>query len=421
MLEMGIYMDLYLLLISIFLGGYAYLAWRDFSFGLVLIITLLPVYLLRFEVVGVPTTLLEMMIGVAFVVWVMKGGHRRVLDFWRAYRQALSPLLLILAAACISVSMAPDVFGALGIWKAYFVEPAIVFLMIGTAYKGKREWFFWGLCGATIFVSLVGAFQYVTGMGIPVPWDFARRVTGVFAYPNALGLFVGPVVASAGVLIARAKDRVRWLYLVTILMGTLGICLAETEAAFVAVPAGVVFAVLMSEWDRKKKALLGVGCTVLIALAVLIGPVLEKIFLQDYSGQVRVSQWEETILMLEDHFVFGAGLNGYPVVMEGYHDAAQYEIFQYPHHLVLNVWSELGLLGLIGLVWLGAMVLRAGWRGRDDVIALAAIAALATMTVHGLVDVPYFKNDLSVIVWVMVGVVLFFDVDGRDDHGKTVT
>ena len=105
---------------------------------------------------------------------------------------------------------------------------------------------------------------------------------------------------------------------------------------------------------------------------------------------------------------FGAGLNAYPQALAPYHNSTQYEIFQYPHNIVLNIWTELGLLGLIAfglLAWLTwRSVTPTTKNSQQKTLLLAAFAALLTMTIHGLVDVPYFKNDLSVMVWILFAV-----------------
>jgi len=36
-------------------------------------------------------------------------------------------------------------------------------------------------------------------------------------------------------------------------------------------------------------------------------------------------------------------------------------------------------------------------------ILLALMASMITLLVHGLVDVPYFKNDLSILFWLIIG------------------
>lgn len=47
-----------------------------------------------------------------------------------------------------------------------------------------------------------------------------------------------------------------------------------------------------------------------------------------------------------------------------------------------------------------------GWHGAASAwrpIELGVLLALVAFVVHGLVDVPYFKNDLSLQFWALVG------------------
>lgn len=135
-----------------------------------------------------------------------------------------------------------------------------------------------------------------------------------------------------------------------------------------------------------------------IVISLLFPPLFQKLTLQDYSGSVRLSQWSETIDMLQDHWLLGAGLSGYQTVFKPYHQATHLEIFQYPHNILLNIWVELGLLGLIAVGLLSWHVLRAE--------PSIAIFALLQMIIHGLVDVPYFKNDLAFLTWIFLAIIL---------------
>ncbi|MBU1180368.1 hypothetical protein KJ885_05475, partial [Patescibacteria group bacterium] len=41
-----------------------------------------------------------------------------------------------------------------------------------------------------------------------------------------------------------------------------------------------------------------------------------------------------------------------------------------------------------------------GVRG-DLIFIITAICAMSALLIHGLVDVPYFKNDLSILFWII--------------------
>lgn len=130
--------------------------------------------------------------------------------------------------------------------------------------------------------------------------------------------------------------------------------------------------------------------------------------------------------MLKDRPVLGAGLGAYPTVFAPYHTKTFIEIFQYPHDILLNLWSETGLLGLLAFAWIVAVWIgtvlgrkssavssekpshdsRLGAMNRAPTTidyrlsTIVWLMPLVAILVHGLVDVPYFKNDLAFAFWI---------------------
>lgn len=388
------------------------LSLKDFRSALFLFLALLPTYLIRFSLGPIPTTMLEVLFGILFIVWFFKHDGRRVqwLSIFGPYR---TPILLLLAASCFAVTIVPSehLFDALGIWKAYFIEPILFFAIIRTTIRDERDaksaLFTLGI--SAFVISLLGIVQWITGFGIPAPWDSEKRITSVFDYPNALGLFLAPIVSACVVLVAASReqrdgppDRLYGAKMISmmiiIMLSSIAIVLAKTEAAFIAIPVALVITTLLSpQLSRTKKYLLITSLLIVGLGSLAIEPIRTKIFLQDYSGQVRLSQWKETIALLKDHPITGSGLGNYPNALRPYHTDWQYEIFQYPHNILLNFWSELGLLGVIALLLFIWLVAKQVWNNRHDPFVLAAGAALLTMCIHGLVDVPFFKNDLAML------------------------
>ena len=85
------------------------------------------------------------------------------------------------------------------------------------------------------------------------------------------------------------------------------------------------------------------------------------------------------------------------------------EIYMYPHNIFLNFWSELGILGALLFCWIIAKFLWQSGRfflaernNQEYFIALGLMTSMITLVIHGLVDVPYFKNDLSALFWVSI-------------------
>ncbi|HRH32220.1 MAG TPA: O-antigen ligase family protein [bacterium] len=382
-----------LLILSVF----GLLAWKDFKAALTLLVSLSPAYLLRFTL-GVPSTVLEGMILILFAFWLAQGQVKQT-QLQTIFGKFLVPVLLLILVSGIGVIIAPDHVAALGIWKAYFIEPTLVFVMLRTTFTSQADWqraFNW-LSVTVIGLALFAIFQTATGLGLPVPWDAERRATSVFPYPNALGLWLAPIVCALLVQTANKQTRTT-TSLIAAILGVIAITLSQTEAALVAIPGALVGALLFSKATMKSKICIG-GGVILLAAAIIGGVphIREKVLLRDYSGQVRLSQWKETVAMLSDRPLFGAGLNGYPEVFAPYHDKTLYEIFQYPHNLILNFWVEMGIFGVFVLLLFIGGVMHVAGQNRENIFALVAFAALLTMSIHGLVDVPFFKNDLAVL------------------------
>lgn len=389
--------------------------------ALAVLVASLPLYLVRFSIGPLPSTLLEGMIAILFLVWVIdKRGVsgvircivQRVSCASRGEKALLLFLYLFVMSATFSVAVSPDPRAALGVWRAYFIEPALFFIVLLDTITTRAQLV--RLLSASVLsgvaVALVAVYQKFTGWNIPEPWADERRATSIFPYPNAVGLYCAPIV-----WLAVARARMAWSKrnkaAMTAWMGAglimiTALVFSKTEAAVVALVVTAIGAGLA--WSRLSRMVV-VACTsIVVAVFILVPalstPVFEKILLRDWSGQVRIATWQETVAMIQDHPFTGAGLAGYKAAMAPYHTHEYLEIFLYPHNIMLNFWSETGPYGLITFLLVYATAATLLFRARRDrILSYAFIAALATILIHGIVDVSYFKNDLSVQFWFLVG------------------
>lgn len=412
-----------LLVTAIVAPLYLALCVKDRALAVATLVAVLPAYLIRFAVPvpmlgALPTTLLEILVLELFVVWFFTDAPKK--DAWQALGVWAEPIMLLLVGATIGVAVAPDLRAALGLWRAYFVEPILFFVVFADVIGRKRS----GravLMALGVSLALVGAtavYQKFTGYGIPNPvWqaEATRRVTSFYGFPNAIGLFCAPLVVLMtgwALELVRAKDLRRRALAVpaacAAMLGLLAILFAVSEGAAIGTAAGLG---LLGLLDKKTRAWT-LGLVVAASLVVSLFPPVTNYFslavsLRDDSGSVRAVIWKETAELLAHGPVFGAGLAGYPGRIEPYHQAKWIEIFQYPHDVILNFWVETGLIGLAGLLWLVCRFYRVaaglvnderlGW------LARTVAAAMAATLVHGLVDVPYLKNDLAILFWTLVG------------------
>ena len=411
----------YGILISVFLILFAYLSWRNLLLATAFLIAFLPTYLIRFSIGFVPMTLLEGMILVLFGVWAIKlkvkNEKLKVTVKSLKFDKWAWLIFLWLIIATVSMFISPNLRGAAGAWKAYFIEPILFLMVFLNVIKTKKdlELIFYALGFSAIYISLFAIYQKFTGFAIPYPWqeEAVRRVTGFYRFPNAIGLYLAPIVVLyAGWLIEKLqitnyKLQIALYQLSVILLSVASIIFAESEGAYAGILAGVFFLGIMTKKLRWPTLIF----TVIFAIIVISVPQLRnyswrQISFQEDSGKVRTEMWQETWEMLKDRPIVGAGLAGYQETFDAYHKARHIEIYPYPHNLFLNFWSELGLAGLIaflliiGIFFYKLLFAHCSLPNTHYFLASAMVALL----VHGLVDVPYFKNDLSILFWLTIGV-----------------
>ena len=413
--------------------------------GVLVTLALLPAYLLRMSFFGIPTTLLEIMLLVLIILWLIQ-NRKRLKELFAIKRSWAIFIALVIIATTISAIIAPDTLSAFGIWKAYFIEPILFFYLLVDLLKRKQitnEHVLIALCVGGLLVAVTAILQWILWAGIPIPWDVERRVTGLFDYPNALGLFLGPLTIISlsvimrkyllstpveEVLVSRRREQRRqsdgpetWhqrFFFVCSILFLLAIILAQSEAALASV---IVTVIIMGITHSKfRKPTIIISCMALLILFSIPTTrvfITNKISLQDYSGQVRLSQWKETIELLKDHPIVGAGLSQYPNALKPYHKDTQFEIFQYPHNIFLNIWVELGLLGLLTFFYLISLVLqtsRPSWSSGPS-WPLLLFFPLLQIFIHGLVDVPYFKNDLAVLIWTLLALFYVAKISSKSE------
>ena len=166
----------------------------------------------------------------------------------------------------------------------------------------------------------------------------------------------------------------------------------------VAVIGAVGFTLLFTRYRAIVISLL----VLLFAVALLLQPTRDVVLLQDTSGEVRRAMWQGTIELLQDRPLFGAGLANFSNVYNEYKLDRHVELLLYPHNIILDFWVELGLAGVIWLVVvLGRFFVR-GVRDKKHRHNIIIMTGMIAMLVYGLVDVPYFKNDLAVIFWTLL-------------------
>ncbi len=402
-----------------------------------ILIVLLPSYLLRFQIFFLPTTFLEIMIGIVFIVWLAKNiKNKNLINIFQKFKNKfdnsfLIILFLFILTATIAVFVSLEIKSALGIWKAYFIEPIILFFIFLDIFSKKDILKILTAFGfSAILISSLAVLQKFTGLFVPYTfWGKQEtfRVTSFYGFPNAIGLYLAPIIPLIFYNIYYLfKEKTKNLFkiilnILIIFSSFLAIIWAKSTGALIALFAGFLLINLF-----RKKTFILTGLVILIIFSsfyfkLVPENITDTLLLKDWSGQVRLKMWTESIEMIKNNFILGAGLSGYQNLVAPYHIWDFVEIFQYPHNIFLNFWSEIGLFGLISFIALFFIFYRKIYlnikNNNNIYLFLALFWSLTVILIHGLVDVPYFKNDLAIMFW-MFFVILYLSSNNNDTEQK---
>ena len=364
----------------------------------------------RAHVGPLPTTLLEVVLAVAIVVGLVAGWRRLP---WR--NPYTWPALVVLAGASLGVVVAPDHRAALGLWKAYFVEPMLAGLIIAwlAAERRNARMLLAGLAVAGTLIAVLNLIAF--GIVVSEHVDVVRQPAVVlYRSPNDITLFLVPLQAVAlAIALFGDEARERRLAIPFLAITFLADVASLSRGGWLA----MVVVVLVVGLFSTRRLLIAAGAAVVVAAALAIPGSRRRILVQfdpnsaDNSVQLRFVLWRSALNMLRHNPIFGGGLSGFQQAVRPYSDPNYHEQLIDPHNLVLNWWSETGLLGLAGFVWTAVQVGRTAWAGLragpwPRAVSIGLLGVLAGIVAHGLVDVPYFKNDLAVEFWALLGLQL---------------
>ena len=100
------------------------------------------------------------------------------------------------------------------------------------------------------------------------------------------------------------------------------------------------------------------------------------------------------------------------------------EVYLYPHNIFLNFWTELGLAGMVLFIWIIGKYLAISIRNlkleirnskfkENKYLVIGLMCSMVVVIIHGIVDVPYFKNDLAAMFWLLIAMMGFVNLELR--------
>jgi len=396
---------------------------KKFNFYLTLVILfLLPSYLIRFSIVNIPTTLLEILIYLLFFLTIVFTLKNKKPFFNSVFKKFTIPVILFFIAGLISCVIAPFQKDALGQFKAIILDPLLLFWTLSQNIKSKKEFkiSIYSLILSGLYVSIYSIWQYFTGQ---ITID--NRVIGLFGYsPNYLAFYLSPIfVISIFLFWNDRKDSnfLNILKIVLLITMFIAIILSGSRGALLAISGGIIFVIftkyiLLSKLINTYKYLLIIS---IVLVSLIIGYQFAKPDFNSSGGDRNTSsnniRWEiykVTVLeILPSNWILGIGIDNYQNYFSNLTNSrVNFPEFispnaYTPHNLFLQIWLQMGVLGLLAFLW----IIYISYKNIiiKDCYSLALCVSLTVILIQGLIDTPFWKNDLAVMFWFFIYSIFF--------------
>lgn len=393
---------------------------RGYQEMLIVLPLLFPAYLIRLNL-GVEFNLLELLIYeiAVFAIWQNRGQLGNVTKIFQEEINLLVGLFLV--AGIGSLIMAPTSFS---LWKELILAPIIYWFLLRSvsplSFSRKKILDLMLVSGIVIAISIIIQ-SLISGV---------RDSEGRVFYLAALLVYVLVVIEQSELkksLFERFLITMRkvlkfsmseisiYFYWSALVILIVAIVMSESRLVGVSIFVGFFFYYLFRDRHFNLEKILAI-----MAGAVLLVGLVSYQIKSDYAADakallgksfsVRSEVWQVATRILQEHWVLGVGFNQFDAY---YIDLAPTILFRQPIlamvssplNVILELWLNLGILGIVSFVALVVITLRQIFRAQrlenhQNLVVLAAM--LSALLINAFWITPFLRQDVLLEFWTML-------------------
>lgn len=424
-----------------------------------------PIFRTTFDYANYPKTIfLQLGAMLVLAIWLLNGRLVKSISVFKC------PLYLPMAIGFVwgglNVFWANYSYLSLVQWIHWSACGLVFFLAAQLLDRPKRRnQLLASLSIAGVLVSVMGILQHLTGLD----WVHQNAPpAATFANRNMATHYVVGTLPAVLVLLGAIRGRIiTWLCAGALATMLTYIYFTVTRAAWLAVSGQFVFLGAYFLWDRLRRepahrldfkkiaafasALVATVCVALItqlnsdkiegtkaktgreskAKITASSGIIEKIS-NTTSLRFRLIYWENTLKMIKDHPLTGIGIQNYRVQYPNYHEAQRednelnlFRAPRYSHNDFLQLVAELGVPGLLIMLWIVFLLLRMshklflreeGKPGR--LMAVNNLAAIMGICVIACFSSPFYRATPPYLLAVNIAMLAQLTPWPRQKDGK---
>ncbi len=320
------------------------------------------------------------------------------------FQSILYPIILFILALTLSLVFSQNKLNSLSELCKY-ISAILLFLAAASLSEKNKSLAVQTIILSGLVISLLAIQQYFFGFGhvlsylanngfsFPFALDYlqSKRVFMPFVTPGILGGYLAMIIP----LFLINKDRV-WLVLPVFFALFLTMSLGAFLSLFCAL---LIFFCARGKFKKKHFFSLA-GLFILIVIIFTWRSMTQREHVQPaFSTLMRLSYWKETLGIIKAHPLAGVGLGNFNLKMS-----------RYAHNSYLQIWAEMGLLGLFSFLGLVYVVFRSRFIDLKQSLcnnqAACLLAATAVFLIHNFLDFTFFLPEVAFIWWVILGLIV---------------
>jgi O-antigen ligase len=434
---------------------FALVCFKNIRYGVYAVIFSMPFYLLRFSIFGIPTTILEMMIYTLFLVWIF----RKILKQYHSIyydtvclggikknknKILLIGIALLFLGVLISTFNSSDLKNSLGIFKGWFVDPFLFFVVFISVIKKEKHlilslksWLFSGIA-----VSLISIF-YLLNNNL----TFDGRLKAFFLSPNHLAMYLAPAfliglffllndlsfprrresiatINNSFVVVQNIKKILNIKYLIFLIIILIPLYFTYSYGAFLGIFAAIIWLFFKTNnlsflrkqestatINFKKHSFLKITASIILISFIIfisLGKFDQIISSSERSSfHSRLMIWNTAGEIIKDNLLFGIGPGTFQEIYLSYSNKFSEPYLEWavpqPHNIFLAFYLQTGFIGFIGFVLILFWFFSSKLKYSNILISNILTILMIYILVHGFVDTTYWKNDLSLMFWLIIG------------------
>ncbi len=306
-----------------------------------------------------------------------------IVSWLLAYNTRLATLELLVIAMGIAVYLVMANLPDPTPWRGRSRSVLAVILaalpaIIAIYFLLTNDWSFW--------IGKLGIFDPILRM--LAAWPLSS--IGLSPNPNVIG---GVMAALLPLQIYALRHARRWIAMILIGLSSVALLLSQTRGAWLALALvtgmWLLWRYLVARQSRVRHArwtwlVIVVVVALVGAVTLAVTPLGERLL---GLGGDRTELWRNSLDLIGDYPLTGFGLGDFEMTYSTYVLLIHVGYIVHAHNLWLDVWLNLGLLGVLALL---GMTVNAAWPKSSSPWRMAALMALGVLLLHTLVDDPIF-------------------------------